>query len=49
MFRVLRLVFLLSVGAYLGFQASLFTMRAECNRLAGTWTGNLCVSSKVAE
>ncbi|MFK7836017.1 MAG: hypothetical protein AB8B60_07345 [Sulfitobacter sp.] len=42
MFRLLKVVFLLVVGAYIGFQISLYAMRSECAAQTGVWTGSVC-------
>jgi len=45
MFRLIRLLFLLTVGFYGGFQFSLWYMGSQCETAGGTMNGTLCVGA----
>ncbi|QUJ75799.1 hypothetical protein KDD17_12710 [Sulfitobacter albidus] len=42
MFRLLKFLFVLVIGIYLGFQGNLMLMRAECSNAGGDWSGTVC-------
>lgn len=44
MFRLIKLVITLSIGAVLGFYFNGMLMRAECSSAEGQWTGTMCIS-----
>lgn len=44
MFKLLRLVFVLTIGIYLGFQLSMLSMGSNCTESGGTWTGTFCIA-----
>lgn len=43
MFRLLRMVFFIVIGIYIGFQLSLMNMRGQCANASGYWTGAVCM------
>lgn len=43
MFRILKFLFVLTIGVYLGFQLSLMIMRSNCTANEGTWADSVCV------
>ncbi len=49
MFRLLKLVIILSFGAYLGFQGRGILMKAECSSGGGQWTGSVCLTSGASQ
>jgi hypothetical protein len=49
MFRLIKLVITLSVGAVLGFYFNGMLMRAECSSAEGQWTGTICISEGVSQ
>lgn len=46
MFKILKFIFVLTIGVYLGFQLSLMSMRANCTANEGTWADSVCLVSK---
>lgn len=42
MFGILKYVFVLTLGVYLGFQLSLMSQRSACDAAGGAWTGQVC-------
>lgn len=49
MFRLLRLVATLCVGAVLGFHLHGWLMQTECSAGEGQWTGTICVGSELLQ
>ncbi|WP_299025478.1 hypothetical protein [uncultured Sulfitobacter sp.] len=49
MFRLLKFVATLCVGAVLGFHLNGMLMRAECSAGEGQWTGTICVDSELLQ
>lgn len=49
MFKVLRVVFILTIGLYIGFQLSMVAMRSQCDAAGGDWTGRMCVLAEVTQ
>jgi len=46
MFRLLKLLIVLGVGAFLGFKFNGMLMKSECTAGNGQWTGNMCLSAE---
>ena len=49
MFGLLKFVFVLVIGIYLGFQGNMMLMRSECGAGEGQWTGTICVGSELLQ
>ena len=49
MFRFIKFVITLAIGAALGFYFSGMLMRAECSAGEGQWTGTICVNSELSQ
>ncbi len=49
MFRLLKFLFVLALGAALGFQLNMALMRSECAAGEGQWTGTICVNSELLQ
>lgn len=49
MFRLIRLVITIGIGAVLGFYFNGMLMRAECSAGEGQWTGTICVSEELLQ
>ncbi|MEQ6249115.1 hypothetical protein ABMC89_09515 [Sulfitobacter sp. HNIBRBA3233] len=49
MFGLLKFLFVLVIGVYLGFQANMMLMRSECAAGEGQWTGTICVDSELLQ
>jgi len=49
MFRLVKLVITLSIGAAIGFYFNNMLMRAECRAGEGQWTGTICVNSELLQ
>jgi hypothetical protein len=49
MFRLLKFVIVLGLGAFLGFKAKELLMKTECTAGDGQWTGTICMDSGVSQ
>lgn len=49
MFRLLKLIVTLSVGAFLGFHFHGFLMKSECSAAGGTWGGTICLGAEASQ
>ncbi|MGB7318345.1 MAG: hypothetical protein WBC85_10310 [Planktotalea sp.] len=49
MFRLLKLIFVLAIGAMFGFFFSGMLMRAECTASGGQIDGMICVSAEMMQ
>ncbi|UWR26824.1 hypothetical protein K3757_02520 [Sulfitobacter sp. S223] len=49
MFKLLKFVATLALGAVLGFYLNGMLMRAECSAGEGQWTGSICVDSELLQ
>ncbi len=49
MFRLIRLMFPIAFGIYLGVHYERWQMRSECASGAGDWTGTICVGSELLQ
>jgi len=49
MFRLLKFLIVLAIGAILGFTFSGMLMRAECNASGGQLDGMICVISELMQ
>lgn len=49
MFKLLRFIFVLTIGIYLGFQISMWSMGSNCVASGGTWSGAFCISPEAQE
>lgn len=43
MFRLLKFVATVCIGAVLGFHLNGLLMKAECGASVGTWSGTVCI------
>ncbi|MEP1767939.1 MAG: hypothetical protein ABJJ53_15030 [Sulfitobacter sp.] len=46
MFRLLKFLIILGLGAVLGFKFNSMLMKAECTAGNGQWTGTICTGSE---
>ncbi|UWR22858.1 hypothetical protein [Sulfitobacter sp. S190] len=49
MFRLLKFLTVLMLGAVLGFHLNGLLMRSECAAGEGQWTGTICVDSELLQ
>ena len=49
MFKLARLVLFVVLGVYLGFKLSDLSMRAQCERVNGSWQDGLCLVTEISE
>jgi len=49
MFRLIRLIFLLTLGVILGFKIKETQMTSNCAAADGTWTGTICMKADTSK
>jgi len=49
MFRLLKFLTVLCLGAVLGFHLNGMLMRAECSAGDGQWTGTICLGAQASQ
>lgn len=49
MFRLLKFLTTLCIGAVLGFHLHGFLMKAECSAAGGTWGGTICLGAGASQ
>ena len=49
MFRLIKFLIVLGLGAYLGFGAKGMMMKAECTSGEGQWTGSVCIDNGASQ